>query len=153
MAKFRIRDSDPGFKKLKKNLKGPDSVDIGVFAKQGSEVVIYAATNEFGTDRAGPNRNITIPERSFLRAGVDENKKSFALFLASQAPRVVLGKTTKKKVLSQLGVLAQGKVQGKIIHGPYAPNKPSTIRIKGSSRPLVNTGRLRQSITFEVGRE
>ena len=153
MAKFRIKDSDPGFRKLKKNFKGPDHVDIGVFAKQDSEVVIYAATNEFGTDRAGPNRNITIPERSFLRAGVDENKKIFRAFLAGELPKVVTGKKSKEKVLLQLGALAQGKVQGKIRQGPFTPNAPSTVRIKGSSRPLINTGRLRQSITFEVGRK
>lgn len=153
MAKFRIKDSDPGFRKLKKNFKGPDHVDIGVFAKQDSEVVIYAATNEFGTDRAGPNRNITIPERSFLRAGIDENKQSFRAFLAAELPKVAAGKKSKKKVLLQLGALVQGKVQGKIIKGPYAANMPSTVRAKGSSRPLVDTGRLRQSITFEVGRK
>lgn len=153
MAKFRIKDSDPGFRKLKKNFKGPDSVDIGVFAGQGSDLVIYAATNEFGTDRAGPNRNITIPERSFLRAGVDENKKAFVSFIAGAAPKVVLGKESKKSVLSKLGLLAQGKVQKRIASGPFVPNAPSTIRIKGSSRPLINTGRLRQSITFEVGRK
>ena len=153
MAKFRIRDSDPGFRKLRKNFKGPDSVDIGVFAKQGSELVIYAATNEFGTDRAGPNRNITIPERSFLRAGIDENRRELKKFAAKKALDVLTGKLSKKAALSQLGLLAQGKVQLKITRGPFVPNQPSTIILKGSSKPLINTGRLRQSISFEVGRK
>lgn len=153
MARFRIKDSDPGFKRLKKNLKGPDSVDIGVFAKQGSELVIYAATNEFGTDRAGPNRNIAIPERSFLRAGIDENRRDLKKFAAKKALDVVTGKLSKKVALSQLGLLAQAKVLMKIIRGPFVPNKPSTIIAKGSSKPLINTGRLRQSISFEVGRK
>lgn len=153
MARFRIKDSDPGFKKLKKNFKGPDNVDIGVFAGQGSDLVIYAATNEFGTDQAGPNRNIIIPERSFLRAGVDENKRELKQFAKKKAFDVLTGKISKKVALSQLGLLAQSKVQKRIASGPFVPNAPSTIRIKGSSRPLVNTGRLRQSITFEVGRK
>lgn len=152
MAKFRVRDSDPGFRKLKKNFKGPNAVDIGVFAEQGSEVVIYAATNEFGTDRAGPNRNITIPERSFLRAGVDENKNEFRTFLESKAVRIVLGKESKERVLSKLGALAQGKIQSRIAQGRFTPNAPLTIRIKGSTKPLIDTGRLRQSITWRIGK-
>ena len=48
-SRVKVRDSDPGFKKLIKRLTGPDRVDIGVFADQGSDLVIKAASNEFGT--------------------------------------------------------------------------------------------------------
>ena len=30
------------------------------------------------------------------------------------------------------------------------PNKPSTVKNKGSSNPLIDTGLLRQSITYQV---
>lgn len=32
----------------------------------------------------------------------------------------------------------------------WAPNTPATIRLKGSSKPLIRTGRLRRSIRAEV---
>ena len=55
MAKFQIRDSDPGFRKFRKQLQGgPDAVDIGLFSEQGSDLVIYAASNEFGIHRMSP---------------------------------------------------------------------------------------------------
>lgn len=37
--------------------------------------------------------------------------------------------------------------------GNWAPNSPLTIAMKGSEMPLVDTGRLRGSITFEVNKE
>ena len=34
--------------------------------------------------------------------------------------------------------------------GNWAENSPLTIAQKGSALPLINTGKLRQSITYEV---
>ena len=34
--------------------------------------------------------------------------------------------------------------------GNWAPNSPLTIAQKGSAMPLIDTGKLRQSITYEV---
>lgn len=141
-SRIRIRDSDPGFKKLKKRLSGPDRVDIGVFAKQGSDLVIYAAANEFGTSR--------IPERSHLRAGIDEGKEKINSFIASSFSRMFAGKSTKRIEIGRLGLLGTSLVVGKINKGPFVKNKPSTIRAKKSSKPLINTGRLRASYTHRI---
>lgn len=141
-AKVRVRDSDPGFKKLKKRLKGPDRVDIGIFAKQGSDLVIQAASNEFGTSR--------IPERSHLRAGIDEGKEKINSFIASSFSRMFAGKSTKIIELGRLGLLGTSLVVGKINKGPFKPNKPKTVQRKGSSKPLIDTGRLRASYTHRV---
>ena len=142
MAKFIVRDSDPGFKKLIKNLKGPDRVDIGVFSEQGEDLVIYAASNEFGTS--------TIPERSYLRAGIDEKKRQIGRLTSKLAEKVIVGKIRKKEALAIIGQTAQGIVQGKMVRGPFTPNKSATVMRKGSSKPLIDTGRLRGSITFKV---
>ena len=143
MAKFQIRDSDPGFRKFRKQLKGgPDAVDIGLFSEQGSDLVIYAASNEFGTEK--------IPERSFLRSTVDENRREFRAFLDKRKNQVVISRTERERVLKGLGLFAEKKVVIKIGKGPFTANAPSTIRMKGSSKPLINTGRMRQSITSKV---
>jgi hypothetical protein len=144
MAKPIFEDNDPGFKKLIKRTKGPDNVDVGVFANQGSDLVIYAASNEFGTNE--------IPERSFLRAGIDEGRRRLQEFAKSQAVRVLLGKIKKKNALKLLGLKAEEGVIRKIDKGPFKPNAPATIKKKGSSKPLIDTGRLRQAITSRVGR-
>lgn len=141
-SRVKVRDSDPGFKKLLKRLSGPDRVDIGVFAEQGSDLVIKAAANEFGTS--------TIPERSHLRAGIDEGKREIENAVVNSYNRIFAGKTKKADEIGRLGLLGTALVVKKIDKGPFKANKPKTVQRKGSSKPLIDTGRLRQAYTHRV---
>ena len=133
-------------KKVTKLSKGDNAVDIGLFGEQGSDLVIYASSNEFGTG--------TIPERSFLRTTFDEEKKAIINLLDKNKIKAVLGKISKKKLLSRIGLKMVGAVQIKIASGPFTPNAPSTRRQKTKSgkqgTELIDTGRMRQSITHKV---
>lgn len=141
-SKIRVRDSDPGFRKLRKRFKGPNRVDIGVFAAQGSDLVIKAASNEFGTENN--------PERSHLRAGIDEGKRDIDNSVVNSYNRIFAGRSTKLIELGRLGLLGTALVVNKINKGPFTPNKPVTIARKGSSRPLIDTGRLRAAYTHRI---
>jgi len=144
-AKFKVRDSDPGFKDFRRQLKeGPNQVNIGLFGEQGRDLVIYAASNEFGT--------VKIPERSFLRSAIDENRREFRKFIDKRKTQIVINPTQRERVLKGLGLLAESKVVKKINEGgtPFTPNKPATILKKGSSKPLIDTSRMRQSIISKV---
>jgi len=144
-SRVMIRDSDPVFRKLKKRLKGPDRVDIGIFANQGSDLVIQAASNEFGTD--------SIPERSHLRAGIDEGKNEINKFVAESLNKILAGRSTKIIELGRLGLLGTSLEVKKINDGKFTPNAPSTIRAKkGSTKPLINTGRMRNSYTHRIAK-
>jgi hypothetical protein len=141
-SRVRIRDSDPGFRKLRKRFEGPDKVDVGVFGEQGSDLVIKAASNEFGTNR--------IPERSFIRSAIDESKDEFRNFLRDGTIKVLKGKMTKRRLIGLLGLLGIEKIQEKITDGPFVPNAPSTIKAKGSSSPLIHHAILKGSITSRL---
>jgi len=52
--------------------------------------------------------------------------------------------------LNRVGVVAVGEVQEQIRRGDYKPNAESTIARKGSDKPLIDKGRLIQSISYEV---
>lgn len=143
MAKFKVRDSDPGFRKFRRQLKGgPNAVNIGLFGEQGSDLVIYAASNEFGTE--------IIPERSFLRSTVDEKRREFGKFIDKNKVLIVQGPLQRRQVLARLGLFAEKEIVMKIDRGPFVPNRPSTIARKGSSKPLIDTGRMRASIISKV---
>lgn len=142
-GKIKIQDSDPGFKKFRNQLQGgPDQVDIGLFGEQGSDLVEYATKNEFGNQK--------IPERSFLRSTVDEDNRLFIKFIDKEKNGIVKGKRTRKEALKRLGIFAEGRVKLKINKGPFVPNAPFTIKKKGSSKPLIDTGRMRGSIISKV---
>lgn len=50
------------------------------------------------------------------------------------------------------GLIGANAAKKYFTSGNLAPNSPLTIKMKGSSRPLIDTGALRQSITYVVRR-
>lgn len=57
--------------------------------------------------------------------------------------------------LNLAGTVAENAARGWFTNpkNGWAPNAPSTIRRKGSSRPLIDTGQLRKAITHVVSEE
>lgn len=105
-------------------------------------MAMIAAIHEFGKPEIG------IPERSFLRGGIQRGRPRFSRLNAANLRCVVLGSKSVDESLEQLGVVAAGEVKREFTAGTFEPNKPATIARKGSSRPLIDTGSLRQSITY-----
>lgn len=109
-----------------------------------TSAALVATVNEFGSDDGH------VPERSFLRSTFDEQLPALKIIRNRVIENVVLGKMSPATGLGLIGAHLAGKVQEKISSGVPPENAPSTIRAKGSSRTLVDTGQLRQSITYEV---
>jgi hypothetical protein len=103
------------------------------------EVAIF---NEFGTN--------SIPARSFLRAWFDENREKIGTTAAKLMKSVVKGERTRDEVLELLGQWAVGQIQLRISAGIGPPNAASTVAQKGSSKPLIDSGVLRSSVTYRV---
>lgn len=111
-------------------------------AKSGATILDVATFNEFGTTR--------IPERSFLRAWFDGAEAGLRRDLVVLTQSVVAGKRTADQVLELLGLRSVGQIQARISQGIPPPNAESTIKKKGSSTPLIDTGVLRSSVTYQV---
>ena len=45
------------------------------------------------------------------------------------------------------------QVQHQMVEGEFVPNAPSTIRKKGSDKPLIDTGQLRQGVSYKICRK
>ncbi|RLI81339.1 hypothetical protein DRP04_06355 [Archaeoglobales archaeon] len=58
---------------------------VGVFG----EYCIVAAVMEYGTTRAGRNRNVVIPARPYLRTSFDENKEEIERLIGSEVQAVI----------------------------------------------------------------
>jgi hypothetical protein len=107
----------------------------------GTSIVAVAVINEFGTAK--------IPERSFLRKAVYSNaQKYYNMF--RQAALVVLRGKDETKELQKIGMVASQDVKLQIDATLNPPNAPYTIARKGSSHPLIDTGHLRQQITYKL---
>lgn len=123
-----------------------DAVDIGILAGEDATLLIIAAANEFGT------RNGHIPERSYIRSAVDINSVQISALAERVWGEIVDGRITKRAGLERMGEEIQRMVQKQIIDVKLPINAPATIARKGSSNPLVDTGRLRASIRWTLAR-
>lgn len=109
--------------------------------EDGADICDIAAWNELGT--------VHIPARPFLRQSVDDNVSKINNFLQSKKKDLVRG-ISAEQVLKEIGIFQKDLIQEKITDGDFAPNAASTVKKKGSSKPLIDTGRMRQSVNYEI---
>ena len=110
----------------------------------GATVADVATFNEFGTK--------DIPERSFIRSTMDEEKPELLRLNKRLFRLMSAGKMTTERALNILGLKIKALIQKKITDLKDPPNHPKTIARKKSSNPLIDTGTMRQSVTFKVKR-
>jgi hypothetical protein len=122
-------------------------VPAGKAEPDGTPLAMIAAVHEFGSPERG------IPERSFLRAGIMNSLPQLIALNADHIKRIASGGFTAATALGRLGLAAAAAVQREITDGTFAPLAPSTIKRKGSTKPLIDSGSLRQSITYQIVNE
>lgn len=148
MVKLTIErrgNADEILERIAGNLEGPLSVKVGFPAGEAdADIVARAVWNEFGTRRG-------VPERPFLRNAMRSNREAYRARLTELARLIVLGGLDLSVALRLIGTQAQGDIQKEIVILAQPPNAPSTIARKGSSNPLIDTGEMRQKVTYKVG--
>jgi hypothetical protein len=139
----------------KVRLTGPSRVKVGFPASKASGANIEKAVwNEFGTrgGASGGGWGGPIPERPFMRNAMRNNRSKYRNALRTSARKILLGETSLSSVLTKLGILGQGDIQMEITSLMSPPNSPTTVALKGSSKPLINTGAMRAAVTWVIER-
>jgi hypothetical protein len=165
--KIEIVEKDTGYAKLKEALlqltggfvkvgfpegKAPGSPgDPGKARKKGkpkkpwdnmSEVARIAAWNEFGV----PAKN--IPSRPYFRNAIDGSREELKEFKKDIFEQVTQGKINPHQAFELIGLWMQNKIRESILKGSWKPNAERTKREKGSSKPLIDSGQMINSLTF-----
>lgn len=156
-ATGQVKVDDRVFKELREKIRGIGKayVKVGVLeangtteAKDGDGLTIaeLAAIHEYGAPRAN------IPARSFIRRTFEESTgaESLRAFMVRTARGLIQEKLEVNQALNQLGAFAQSMIKNRIKEHIPPPLKPATIKRKGSSTPLVDTGQLINAITWEI---
>lgn len=146
-----VKDIDRGYRELLARMKDASrggSVSVGILASaastpagKGATLLDVATWNEFG---------LGVPERSFIRAYYDEALAENQAFLTRQWVLVVAGKLTPQQAFNRLGLKMVADIQKRIAARIDPPNADSTIKRKGSSVPLIDSGQLRSAIAYFV---
>ena len=149
--KARVIDIDKGYNNLfKLNRINPSGVDIGVFSNamnKGKSVAEYAIANEFGV----PSKN--VPSRPFLRSTFDQNVDKIEDMIKAFVKAFIKRSISERNFFRTVGSMLQDKIKLRITESKSwaIANKASTIaRKKGGDTPLIDTGRLRQSIIYKT---
>lgn len=129
-------------------------VKAGVLAKDGSQnhsegmtVFQIGMIHEFGV----PEKN--IPRRSFIRVPIENNIKEITKLIENNHKLVSENAMSAKVALDRIGIMAQNTIKESFRNNDWKPLKRATIKRKGSSKPLIDTGQLIGSISYIVEKE
>ena len=122
--------------------------DAGMGEDGKTKIVDYGYWNEYGT--RSKKGNIHIPKRSFIRETARMNDNWKAEMQAAFYD--VVNRGEKPLIaLSLVGVTATDNIKTRIRTGIAPANADETIkRKKGKTTPLIDTGRLRNSIKYRL---
>jgi len=133
--------NDKGFNKIIENLErlARTELTVGIFEgsvnRDGIEIAPYAYRNEFG---------LGVPQRSFMRSTYEE-KNGWKNGIEQVYDEVIQGRSVESAV-GMLGEIVTNDIKTKISNNIPPPNAIETVRRKGSSKTLIDTGAMRQSV-------
>ena len=143
-SRAKIKGGDKAKARIKKLVKEFDKNKLlSVGLPQGSNpypdgtsVIDVGIAHEFGTE--------TLPERSFLRATLAENKQKYRNFMKRIPSKIINGQSKSETEMERLGLVVSSDCKSRIYDG-IEPKKK-----RGEGVPLIDTGHLVESITYVV---
>lgn len=147
----RIKDDKHEQRRLEKLLKKTQKhnhVAVGILQDEPHDerfsMMDLAMVHEYGS------RNGHIPARSFIRSTCDAKRKEHLDLVRKLQWQIILGRLNAKQALTQLGEVVSKDMVQTINDGIEPELKDATKKRKDSSKPLIDTGRLKGAITHEV---
>ncbi|MEY1087317.1 hypothetical protein AB7160_00470 [Morganella morganii] len=107
----------------------------------GTQVAQVGYIQEYGAPEA------KIPPRPFFRAVINEGKQVWPAILASGVEHY---QGDVKSALALLGEQIVGELSQSVRDWNSPPNAPATIAKKGFNKPLIDTGQMANSFSYEV---
>jgi hypothetical protein len=139
--------------KLKRKLEAlvATSIDVGIpkeeTAQKDGEVLYLADIaniNNFGS------YSRKIPARPFGTTTVPRYKEQIKKIVQIQMNDILEKNKDVKKGFDAIGAVCAGYMKKNLTDGEWKGNAQYTIDKKGSDQPLIDTGQMRQSITWRV---
>jgi hypothetical protein len=133
---------------------GGVSVLVGIPARtanQGRRGKINNASLLFIFSNGSPMRN--IPARPVIQPAIEANQQSINKELGGAAKAALANDPAGvMEAMDRAGLVAENAAKQWFFdpRNNWAPNKPATIRRKGSAQPGIDTGAMRRAITHVV---
>lgn len=91
-----------------------------------------------------------IPVRDPLTPAIMEKQDKYRNMIQQSVVPILDGRMDIASLWQFIGMEAQADIQQYMVNGKFAPLNPKTIKRKGSSKPLIDTGQSRQGVTYIV---
>ena len=91
-----------------------------------------------------------VPKRAFISPALKKNRIKYIKYIGKQLTPIIRRRQTMNAAWQTVGIMAVADIQEYMITAKFTPLAPSTIARKGSSKPLIDTGQMRQAITYRV---
>lgn len=166
MTKFSYKSGDSEvsgdftqLEKLVENLGKKYYTDIGILGESGYTqeggitLAGLGAVHEFGTDKAGRNRDTVIPERSFIRMPLETGQGDIEKAIEPKYQKL-MEEGDIKGIFELIGIAGEARIQEAFESGGFGTwedIKEATKKAKGSDAILIDIGTLRQAIASKVG--
>jgi hypothetical protein len=154
MSKVTFKEDRKRWDDLKRELArvGTSSLVVGYPAEKdrqhkgsGMSNAELAGLHEFGSPGG------RIPERPFLRSTFDAKREEWMRLTGKLLGRVLAGEAKVSQALGLLGARVTADCKNTVTQGSgLKANALSTVKRKGSDRPLIDTGRLVSGLTWVV---
>lgn len=139
MAKSKLEEA------LEKYMSGRVELRAGILEEakypDGTQVAQVGYIQEYGAPEA------KIPPRPFFRAVINEGKQTWPSILAAGVEHY---QGDVKSALALLGAQIVGELSQSVRDWSSPPNAPATIARKGFNKPLIDTGQMANSFSYEV---
>lgn len=142
----KIIDKDLGWKKIIKEMRkfNRSYTAVGWFGSGDSpkdNLAARMAVHEYGS----PKKN--IPSRPVNAQTFEKNKNKIPKIIDKLVSKIIEKKWSAKRALTFLGAWYTGQIKDMFIKGNFQGLGFKIIKRKGSSKPLIDTGQMRNSVT------
>ena len=143
-----LQEVQRALKKELDKIRAPHYALVGIHESAGIEpesngmtVATLGAIQHFGNDH--------IPARRWLDTGAESGTQEY---LDTVREGIEDG-LDSKRIMARVGLEVEGAIKQYITDLDSPPNAAFTVRKKGSSNPLIDTGNMRDSVTSTVVRK
>ncbi len=95
-------------------------------------------------------KGLGVPKRPFIAPAIEKNGRKYFAFISKELTPIFRRRRTINAAWEKVGTMAVADIQQYMVTARFTPLAPITIKRKGSSKPLIDTGQMRQSITYRV---
>ena len=142
--------------KINKISKNNKILKVGFLTAEMSKI---AVANEYGgiypvsesyrnralSEGVNLGSTISIIPRPFMLTTVKNHKKQWNQILLNK-----LKNNDSIKALSILGEIIKTDIQNTISNNNFIENPPHIVKIKGRNQPLIDSGKMRNSVDYEI---